>query len=62
MTTKTVAGAAISRDEDEGRAEADEGRGAGASDSGRAFRYALFAYAAVEFVALALLVYYKVTR
>ena len=40
----------------------DEGRAEGASDFDRTFKYALVIYAVVEFVAVALFVYYKVTR
>ena len=40
----------------------DEGRVEGASPPDRAFRYALIIYAVVEFIAVALIVYYKVTR
>jgi hypothetical protein len=54
-TKKGDEGAAVRRDADEGRAES-------ASDFDRTFRYALFVYALVEFVAVALFVYYKVSR
>ena len=40
----------------------DEGRVEGASRFDRTFRYALAAYAVVEFVAIALVVYYKLSR
>ncbi len=40
----------------------DGGRVEGASAFGRTFKYALVAYAVVEFVALALFVYYRITR
>ena len=40
----------------------DEGRAEGASPFGRAFKYALIIYAVVEFVAVALVVYYKAAR
>ena len=43
-------------------AKDDEGRAGGASGSDRTFRYALAVYAAVEFVAVALFVYYKLSR
>ena len=46
---------------DEGRV-IDGGRVDEASAFGRGFKYALFVYAFVEFVAVALVVYYKVTR
>jgi hypothetical protein len=40
----------------------DEGGVEGASAFGRTFKYALVAYAFVEFVAVALVVYYKLAR
>ncbi len=40
----------------------DEGGVEGTSGSGRTFKYALIIYAVVEFVALALVVYYKISR
>ena len=40
----------------------DEGRAGGAPRPDRTFRYALIAYAVVEFVAVALFVYYKLSR
>jgi hypothetical protein len=40
----------------------DEGGVEGASDFERAFSYALIIYAVVEFAALALVVYYKLSR
>ncbi|HWW76236.1 MAG TPA: hypothetical protein VNZ44_12615 [Pyrinomonadaceae bacterium] len=43
-------------------AKVDEGRVGGASTSDRTFRYALVIHAVVEFVAVALFVYYKVSR
>ena len=43
-------------------AEVDEGRREDAPASDRAFRLALWAYASVEFVAVALFVYYKLSR
>ena len=43
-------------------AKADESRVEGASGFDRAFRYALVIYAVVEFVAVALVVYFKLKR
>jgi hypothetical protein len=43
-------------------AKVDEGRREGASASDRTFRLALVLYAVVEFVAVALVVYYKLAR
>jgi large-conductance mechanosensitive channel len=40
----------------------DEGRAEGASTPDRTFGYALFIYAVVEFIAIALILYYKVRR
>jgi large-conductance mechanosensitive channel len=42
--------------------QVDEGRVEGAAGFDRTFRYALVIYAVVEFVAIALVVYYKVSR
>jgi hypothetical protein len=54
-TTKPDGGSAAGRDADEGSVE-------GASAFGRTFKYALVVYAVVEFVAVALLVYYRLAR
>ena len=43
-------------------AKVDEGRVEGASPFDRTFRLALVLYAFVEFVAVALFVYYKISR
>jgi len=43
-------------------AKADESRAEKAPDFGRTFRYALIICALVEFVAIALVVYHKVSR
>ena len=54
-TTKPDEGASVRRDVDEGRAEA-------ALVFDRTFKYALVVYAFIEFIAIALFVYYKVAR
>jgi hypothetical protein len=67
--TKAGEGAGVRRDADEGGAEADEGGAEAdevsveeASDFDRTFRLALVAYAVVEFIAVALFVYYRLAR
>jgi hypothetical protein len=54
-TTKLAEGAGVRRDADEGHAEA-------ASAFDLTFRYALVVYAFIEFIAVALFVYYKLSR
>jgi hypothetical protein len=59
-TTKPDEGAGARPDADEGRVGA--GRVAASSAFDRTFKYALVAYAVIEFIAIALFVYYKVAR
>jgi hypothetical protein len=52
----------ISTKTGEGGVEADEGRVEEALAFDRTFKYALVAYVVVEFIAIALFVYYKLAR